>query len=295
MKSKPTILITGVNGLIGQAIASYLLDKYEVIGTSLASANKTNLPIAYYSIDLSKSEGFKVLDHQKIDVVIHCGASLDKSPLSDSLFATNCIGVMNIAKLVVSKKCKQTIYLSGAQIIGKPIDIPITENHNVRPASAYHSTKYFGEIYLANECVNTDLAILRVTSPIGEDLSKSKILTSFIQKALKNEDITLLGKGTRVQNYVDVLDVAEAVGLVIQKNIKGIYNLAGKESYSNNELAELCITLLQSTSKIAHKGTDPTDDYKWIYAIEKAKKDFSYNPTISLSESILRIAKSYQL
>jgi len=173
---KMNILITGVNGLIGKAIAEYLSKNNNVIGASRAVENKTNLSIEYYSVDLSVLNSFNIFKDKQIDVIVHCAASLDTNPLSEDLIMSNCIGVRNIANLAIQQKCKQFIYISGIPIIGKPIEVPITEEHPVSPITAYHTTKYFGELYLTNVLKECNLTKLRLPSPIGADLNTKIIL-----------------------------------------------------------------------------------------------------------------------
>ena len=143
---KMNIIITGVNRLVGKAIAEYLSKNYNVIGVSRAIDNRTNLSIEYYSLDLSALNSINTFKDKQIDVVVHCAASLDVNPLSEDLINTNCMGIRNIATLAVQQKCRQFIYISSIPIIGKPMVLPITEEHTVSPKTAYHTTKYVGEL-----------------------------------------------------------------------------------------------------------------------------------------------------
>jgi len=287
------ILITGVNGLVGKAIAKALLENNEVIGISKSLENKSNLNIQYTSVDISKTASFEVMQNYNVDAIIHCAASLIQNNMSDDLIDTNCIGIKNIANFAVKNNCKTFIYISSIPIIGKPINIPIDENHFVNPKSIYHLTKYFGEVYLKTVFNNINLSILRIPSPLGFDLNENKIVPLIIKKCLKNDDIVLLGNGARIQNYIDIEDIASAVDLIIQKNISGTFNIASKKSYSNKQLAELCIALLNSESKITYTGIDPEENDQWIVSIKKAKDTFNFEPRISIEESIRSIAQRY--
>ena len=56
------------------------------------------------------------------------------------------------------------IYLSGLTIIGVPKNIPITEDHHVKPLNIYHALKYFGENLINLDKSNEiDSLILRST------------------------------------------------------------------------------------------------------------------------------------
>ena len=288
------LLVTGVNGLVGKAIARELLaQKYNIIGISKARENKSGLPIEYCSLDISESNSFNVLKEKRIDAIIHCAASLDTDSFSEELIDTNCMGIRNVAAFALEQQCKQFIYISSSTVIGNPVQIPITEDHPVDPNIVYQLTKYFGEMYLKTTLKNINLAVFRIPSPLGIDLKENKIIPTFIKKSIKNEDITLSGSGARVQNYIDVQDIGIATHLAIQNNVAGIYNIASEKSYSNKEVAEMCIQLFNSKSNIIYVDIDLEESNKWIISVDKAKHDFNFQARISLADSMINISQRY--
>ena len=88
------------------------------------------------------------------------------------------------------------------------------------------------------------LAIFRIPSPVGRKTAPDKIVPVFVKNAIENVDYNLLGQGKRIQNYIDVRDIARAVEFAIDRNASGLFNIASEKSYSNKELAELCIEFI---------------------------------------------------
>jgi UDP-glucose 4-epimerase len=287
------ILITGINGMIGKSVAKELYKDNIIFGTSRSKENKTTLQIEYFGINISSSDIITSFVNKQIDIIVHCAAAIESDPLSKELISTNCMGIRNIATLALEHKCKKLVYISSIPIIGRPTQIPITEEHPVFPLKVYHATKYFGELYLIDVLKEIDLVILRIPSPLGIDIDEKKIVPTIIKKCLKNEDVILFGKGQRVQNYIDVKDIAIAVNLAIHEKIKGTYNIASERSYSNREIAEITINLLNSKSKIIYDGIDDEEDNKWIVSIDKAKHDFNFRPRFSLVSSITEMSEYY--
>ncbi len=76
-------------------------------------------------------------------------------------------------------------------------------------------------------------------------------------------------------------------------NFSGTFDIATEKSYSNRELAEICIKLLRSNSKIVYSGFDPEEENKWIISIEKAKTTFNFQPSIPIVDSIKEISNHY--
>ena len=142
-------------------------------------------------------------------------------------------------------------------------------------------------IKLLNPVIKT--ISLRLPSPIGADMPSSKVFSVFVDKCLKNKPLILLGKGGRIQNYIDIYDISEAIKACLTNPDKsGVYNIASPHSYSNLELAQLCISTLNSKSKIEFSGTpDPEEENKWLIDINKAKNDLNFITSKDIKESIL--------
>ena len=111
---------------------------------------------------------------------------------------------------------------------------------------------------------------------------------------MEGQPITIIGKGTRKQNYINTKDVALAVQLAIESNVQGIFNIASSDSISNIELAKLCKTFLDSKSSIKLEGEDKEEGINWDISIDKAYRELHYLPQKSILKTIREIADSYE-
>lgn len=294
INNRKSVLVTGVNGQIGRVIAELLLDDCIVYGASIEPSNQTGLGIHYLQIDITNRQSFTNLP-ERVDAIVHCAAIITNDGLSNILVDANCKGVQNMAAYALNAKCREFVYFSSLPIIGKPSQIPITEEHPViNPPTVYHATKYFGELALRNLLKDTNLSIFRIPSPIGRHTPPNKIVPVFVKNAIENRDYILLGTGGRIQNYIDVRDIARAVRCTIEKEANGIYNIASQRSYSNKEVAELCIQIFNSSSKINYQGVDKEEDYQWMVSSEKAKKELGFEAIYSLEDTIKEIGKNFR-
>ena len=170
--------------------------------------------------------------------------------------------------------CQNLCILLVLGVIGLPEQIPITEEHPVAPRTTYHASKLFGEhrVTMANQAGESNGAILRLPSPVGPGMPDHRILPLFVQRALNNDALVLLGQGTRRQNYVDVRDVAIAVASCIRRHTVGaLNNVASDSAISDHELAELCKSILNSSSPIMFsEDPDPEESVSWDISITKA-------------------------
>lgn len=284
------VLITGINGAIGSTIARHLYGKYEISGTSLEDSNLTGIPITYFKSDISKRDSLEAFP-KEIDIIVHCAAAINYDNFSSSLIDANCKGTQNIALYANTIGCSQLIYFSSLPVIGKPLFSPITEDHPINPPTVYHISKYFGELLFKTVLKNVALTVFRIPSPIGYGMPLNKIVPVFVQNAIENRDFVLKGSGSRIQNYIDVRDIARAVDCAIEKKAEGIFNIASDKSYSNKEIAELCISHFSSTATIRYEGVDLEEDNRWIVSTQKAKQQLAFCAIFSISDTLNEIAK----
>lgn len=284
------VLITGINGFVGRSIARKLLNKYNVTGIARNYRSLTGLPVEYICADISDGHSLASLYDCCYDVVIHCAASISMENTDSELMDTNVRGFLNILRFAKRIKCRHFVYLSSVQVIGIPTVLPITEAHSVYPQTFYHLTKYIGETFLEESMDELPSTVLRISSPIGVGMPKKRFLPFLVNRCLEGKSVNLLGQGGRVQNYIDVSEIAGAVAQVLDLRKTGVYNIASARSYSNLEVAEICIKTLHSSSDITFSGDDREESNRWIFSIEKARKDLDFNPVKTLEETIKELS-----
>lgn len=289
------VLITGASGFIGKSTVSALsrcsdLEIYSTGRTPSLSLNN------YIEADLTKENFIETIKKNlpECDVIVHLAAYIDKN-LPKKISDVNCYGTLQTVALAKELKCKKIIYFSSSGVIGKPVETPITESHPLNPSNIYHCSKLFGE-YIISQSKQYGISpvIYRIPSPVGRDMPEDRILPVFIKNCTENKNIVLYGKGLRKQNYINVKDIVKAVKLGIRKDIEGIFNIANNKSYSNVELANICLKKLNSAGKIIFNNIPDTDeDYNWTFSIDKANTELGFYPEIDIETSILEIKNGF--
>ncbi len=288
------VLVTGASGHVGGAIAAELVGRgMDVVALDRRPSGVPGLA-EQITMDLSASEADVRLLANTVpcSVIVHAAASLDMAPYATEVSATNCLGTHQLLRCARDWAAEQFIFLSSVPVIGEPRVRPITEEHPVLPLTAYHASKLYGEhlVRLAAPDIPAT-ASLRLTAPVGPGMPAGRIVHAFVQRALAGEPLTLFGKGTRRQNYVDVRDLARAVAACIQERPSGVFNVASDECVSNLELAERCVRVLDSPSQVEFADRDdPEDGVVWDVSIAKARDAFGYEPQFSLEDSLKAVA-----
>lgn len=285
------ILLTGATGLLGRAIGERLGGQgHEVVGLArgpgsgeLAEELRADIGTPGLAEALAGVEA--------CEAVVHCAASRATDDAAAELVLTNCLGTQQVLALARSWKSRRFVFLSGVTVVGAPRELPLTEEHPTDPRNAYLASKLFGErlVRLASRG-GLDGVGLRVSAPVGPTMPRERMLPVFVQRAIAGEPLTVVGKGSRRQDYVDARDVARAVELALAKPTSPVLNIAGGRSWSNLELARLCIALLGSGSSIDHSGDDPEDGVSWEISIERARAELGWEPEHDIERVVRELA-----
>ena len=289
------ILVTGSNGFIGGHVCRYLSNKGEyVIGIDLHDDMRKQCD-KYVKCNLAYDDLDNLLAEYGIEAVVHFASDMRHEPYAVDVVTNNLRGTQKVIEFCEEHKLKSFVQLSSLPVIGYPREVPITEEHSLRPPTVYHVTKHTQEL-LANYAYYTfglRTVSFRICAPVGEGVNPKTIFPTFVRKAVNNESITLIGKGTRKQTYIHVRDIAQAIyKAIINESAQGVYNLASYNLISNYELAKKCVELTNSSSKIEFLDKpDPMDSHVWDISIDKIKKDIGYEPEISIDEAILEFSE----
>ena len=286
------ILVTGSNGFIGGHFCRYLKDHGDfVVGLDKGETPKKAVD-RYIQGDIASAslpEQIKSCGVERFDAVVHMAADMRHEPYGTDVVGTNCVGTERLLEFCEDRDVPVFVQLSSLPVIGEPLSVPITEDHPLKPPTVYHVTKITQEL-LANYATYTfglRTVSFRICSPIGIGVNPKTIFPTFVRKAVHNEDLTLTGKGSRMQTYIHVDDISQAVRKAVCGEDQGVYNLASNNLISNYDLAKKCIEVTGSSSRIVFTGTeDPMDDYRWEVSIEKIKKDTGYEPAVSIEAGI---------
>ena len=291
------VLITGYHGFIGSSITQQLIEKgWDVVGLSRSKYACSNLS-QHVLADVSSSSFVDDTERavKPCDAIVHAAFSLDKRLFAPSVSLTNCLGVQHMITLAQRWDVKASVFLSGVLVIGKPEELPIDENHPIHPPTAFHASQIYGEHLAAlARRIGMTIATLRLTSPVGPGMPSGRIFSTFVKRALENKPLELLGQGTRRQDYVHVMDVAKAVELCLRQKAEGVFNIGSGQCISNIDLANLCIEILHSSSKIIHTDKeDAQEGIRWDVSIRKASENLGYHPKFTCADSIRNLANYY--
>lgn len=235
------VLITGANGLLGQALVRRLSQSHEY--DVLATARDENPRFeggscGYVPLDVTQPDDVAdVFQDFTPNVVVNCAAMSDVAACDENrseAWAVNARAVKTLAK-----QCRST----GARLVQVSSDFvfngkrgPYDENARPDPLNYYGRTKLAGE-NAVREAGRSNWAIVRTVLLYGtaQNLSRSNIVLRTIDQLSRGESLHIVDDQYRTPTYVE--DLAAGIERLLHFEKTGIYHLSGRELVSIYELA----------------------------------------------------------
>jgi UDP-glucose 4-epimerase len=311
-------LITGGLGFIGSNLARRLVEigvKVSVLDALLPDqgGNPYNVRDILGQIEVHTADmrDQRVVNHLVggVDYVFNLAGSVShldsmQQPLRD--LELNCA-----AQLTLLEACRnfnphaKVIFTSTRQVYGRPVYLPLDEQHRVAPLDVNGINKLTAEHYhlLYHRVYGTRTVCLRLTNTYGPRQllhhNRQGFIAWFIRQAIDGGVIELFGEGRqrRDLNYVD--DVVDALLLTgASEAAEGeVYNLGGEEPIS---LAEVAAELISITGRSSVRCVpfpqeqqliDVGNTYSSFAKIESA---LGWRPRMPLREGLERAVEFYR-
>ena len=283
--SSMRVLVTGGAGFIGRHITEYFQDRAEVrVLDDLRSGLKSNLVGLKCQLIVGS-----ILDRdlvreamRGVDLVFHLAALVSvpgsvQKPIE--YFEINARGTAIVLEKAARAGAKKLIFSSSAAIYGDNPVVPQIESMPAEPNSPYATSKYEGERYC---CSFTDegrlptvsLRYFNVFGPYQHLRTEyTAAVPAFIEKATRNESITIFGDGGQTRDFIFVKDVAAANAFfALQSQATGVFNVALGKATTITDLAVTIRKLAKSSSKIEYGTARPGDVKHSVAGVDKIQK-----------------------
>ncbi len=296
------ILVTGGSGFIGNHLCRRLLSEgyYVICLDNNFTGSMKNIE------DLRGNPNFEFIRHDiteslylEVNQIYHlaCPAS-PKAYQYNAIktIKTNILGTLHA--LGIAKRTNARILLtSTSEVYGDPTESPQREEYwgNVNPIgirSCYDEGKRVAETlmmeYYRNH--NVDIRIACIFNTYGPNMEPQdgRVASNFINKCLKNEDITIYGDGSQTRSFCYVSDIVDGlIKMMETENITGPINLGNPDERSIKQLAEKIKELIpESSSKIIYKELPSDDPMRRKPDITKAREILGWNPIMNTDDGL---------
>jgi UDP-glucose 4-epimerase len=266
------LLVTGGAGFIGSHLVEHFQGEADIrVLDDLSSGFRANLAgLACDFIEGSILERETVRGAMaRVDYVFHLAAMV---PVPESMenpvgcAQTNTIGTLIVLEEAARAGVKKLSLASSAAIYGSDPAAPQREEMTPDPASPYAISKLDGELYcrLFTATGRLPTVALRCFNVFGPRQNPAgayaAVIPIFIQRALRNEPLTIYGDGAQTRDFIPAPDVARAHAFfAMDSPHAGVFNVARGSSISIRDLAASIIRLTGSSSEIIHAPERPGD------------------------------------
>ncbi len=294
------ILITGVNGFIGQHLATALLSRgHFVAGLGQKKECVISNINAYFSgTVLDKKLVEKAL--KDIDTIIHLAAlTSHKEIIHNRLetLETNFLGTRNVLDAFTKSTATRFIYSSSGKVYGNIKQIPITEEHPIHPLNVLGKSKLRTEklinFYDGNQ---KQFVIFRIFNVYGSGQNQHFLVPTILEQLEESKEI-ILGDIKAKRDYIYIDDVVNAFILAIEKetfNEFNTFNICSGNATTAEEVVEIISRVkgvdvrIKSVPNLFRK-----DEMDVEYgSFDKARKAFGWTPEYSVEAGLRKMLKN---
>jgi UDP-glucose 4-epimerase len=179
--------------------------------------------------------------------------------------------------------------LSSAAVYGNPGSLPVSEEQDPNPISAYGFHKWQSEILCRefSAVYHIRTATARLFSAYGPGLRR-QVMWDIINKALTQPEVVLQGDGSESRDFTHALDIASGIERILLKGkLAGeVYNVASGKETTIAELSEMIFRHLPAKPPVRYTGSLPAGTPKnWRAEISKICA-LGFSPQIGIENGV---------
>ena len=296
-----TILVTGGAGFLGSHLCDRLIDQGNdvVCLDNLFTGRKDNIR------HLIGHARFEFIRHDIVNpIYIECdqiyNLACPASPVAYQYnpiktIKTSSVGTVNV--LGLAKRCRARIlHASTSEVYGDPEIHPQTEDYwghvnPIGPRSCYDEGKRIAESLCMNyhHAHGVQVRLIRIFNTYGPrmDPNDGRVVSNFINQALRDQPISIYGDGTQTRSFCFVSDLIDGMmRLMNQSSHTGPVNIGNPVETSMNELAETVIRITGSSSRISHVELPIDDPKQRCPDITRAREWLDWEPRVRLDSGL---------
>lgn len=298
-------LVTGGAGFLGSHLCDRLIQEghHVVCMDNLITGNMDNIA------HLIGNDNFKFIKHNvteyiyvegDLDYVLHFASPASPIDYQNLPIQTLKVGSLGTHKALGLAKAKGARFLlaSTSEVYGDPLVHPQSEDYwgNVNPVGprgVYDEAKRFAEAMTMayHRYHGVDTRIARIFNTYGPRMrpNDGRVVSNFINQALRGEPLTVYGDGSQTRSFCYVSDMVEGVLRLLNSDVVEPINLGNPQEMTMKELAHLILEITgipPQAGSIVYEPL-PQDDPKVRQPdITRAQQLLGWEPRVSLVEGL---------
>jgi GDP-4-dehydro-6-deoxy-D-mannose reductase len=288
-------LVTGASGFVGRHLCAHL----EACGDEVVAADRATHHSAA-ELDINDADATaRLFAEVQPDVVYHLAGWSDvggswADPVG--VLRANAEGTLNVLEACRHASVGRVLVVSSADVYGivAEDDLPIPEEHPLRPVSPYAASKTAADFLALQAWLGhgQDVVRIRAFNHLGPGQSDRFVASAIASRIAANErdgsDLVPVGNLAARRDFTDVRDVVRAYRLLLEHGAPGdVYNVCSGRAVAVQQLADLLLGLANAPMRLV---VDP-DRYRPVDVPvvlgdpSRLRKLTGWEPTIELQET----------
>lgn len=225
-------IIIGGDGFVGARLAADLHERgHEVLVADINKSAHTHYSrVPFLHLDVTDRAAFEALPLEADDMVYNLSAKMlspiqPRAKRQQFFWPVNYDGTANTLDFMESRGATRIVHFTTDMVYGHAIEVPVKEDHRVRPLGEYGESKLASEhlCHLYRE-KGFDISIFRPRLIIGP--GRLGILSKLFKLIDNNLPVPMIGSGRNAYQFVSVFDCASAARLAFEAGVPNSeYNL----------------------------------------------------------------------
>ncbi len=302
-----TVLVTGAAGFLGRHLTASLLDDgHEVAGVDnfITSDSADLRPLlrrpgfSFEELDITGAAFRTFASGLKLEAIYNlaCPTGVPNlGPMALEMLRTCYEGSYAVLELAREQGCPALV-TSTAEVYGNPEVVPQPESYTgnvdtLGPRKGYEEGKRVAEtlfgIYAERYGVAAKVARVFNTYGPGMCLTDTRVVPSFVRKALLGEPLVVHGDGGQTRCHVYASDQVAGLRLVLQQGMPArAYNIGTQTPFTVGDLAELVLELTGSRSEIQRVERPAHDHDRRLPDTTRVRTELGWEPRMSLKDGL---------
>ena len=307
---RPCSVVTGAAGFLGSHLSDLLLSRgHRVIGIdNLVTGRADNIS------HLGGNPNFRFIQQDvteflflegPVNYVWHFASPASPVDYLELPIQTLKVGSLGTHKALglAMHKGARFLLASTSEIYGDPLVHPQTEDYwgnvnTIGPRGCYDEAKRFAEalVMAYHREHKVDTRIVRIFNTYGPRmrLHDGRVVPAFISQALKNQPISVFGKGQQTRSFCYVSDLIEGIYRLMLGGYALPVNIGNPTEMTVLEFAKEIIRTTRSKSKISFKPLPQDDPKQRRPDISLARKYLHWEPKVALAEGLVKTIEYFR-
>ncbi|MET8251367.1 NAD-dependent epimerase/dehydratase family protein [Micromonospora sp. NPDC005197] len=309
------VLVTGgagfvpshlVDSLIARGCTVVALDNF-VTGSKENVAHLLDRP-TFTLVEADLSDGLPTHHPamaERFDAILHMASPAsptDFAQLPVEILRVGSVGTLHLLERAVADGAR-FLMASTSEAYGDPKEHPQRETYwgNVNPIgvrSVYDEAKRFSEAATMayHRYRGLDAAIVRIFNTYGPRMrpDDGRAIPTFISQALRGEPITVHGTGNQTRSICFVEDLVRGILLLLDSTETGPVNCGTEHEMSMRQLAELIVSLSDSSSQVTYITRSSDDPEMRRPDLTLARELLGYEPTVTPEDGLRRTIEYFR-